>query len=172
MATHLEPGVKQSVIWTDKLVVGGSDPLQTAGPVCVMESSGTDFNLVASGTISGTELAMAGAVVGNAELANDAASGTKVSSEFGTIAGAGSPIVFGASIMAGSGLLSGGSDAWVVFPVGFAAAPTSVVLTNTTGINANELFVEPGSTNAGSFFVEGEVAADTFYWMAVGSGRL
>lgn len=118
--------------------------------------------------ISGTTLAVGAGEVGNAELADAACSGTKVSAEFGTIAN-GSPSAYGQSVQAGTGTLGAGSDVWVTFGTGFAAAP-EVVVTPTASLQ--DIFVEAGSTNTGSFYAQGETASETFSYVAVGSGRL
>ncbi|RLG00036.1 MAG: hypothetical protein DRN49_03515 [Thaumarchaeota archaeon] len=112
---------------------------------------------------------IANSQITNAKLAANAASGTKVSAEFGTIA-AGSPTAYGQSVQAGTGTLGAGSDVWVTFGTAFAASPTAVVATPLESLQS--LFVETGSINAGSFYVQGETASETFSWIAVGSGRL
>src|SRR3990167_10915607 len=99
MATNLEAGTKQPVIWTDKIVIGGSSPLQTAGTVTVIETSGTSASIVTTGTLSGATLAVGAGEVGVAEVA----------AQFATVAN-GSPIAYGQGIQAGTGTLGAGSD--------------------------------------------------------------
>lgn len=167
MATHLEPGVKTSTIWTDKIVIGGSGPLQTAGPVTVISSSGTGANLVCGGTISGATLAVATGEVGNAELATAAASGTKVSTEFSPVK-TGSPSAGGLSIQAGAQDTGGGSQAWAVFGTAFAAAPTLALGV----VDATGGWVLGSPVGAGSALITSENASTLVNYIAIGSGRV
>lgn len=75
--------------------------------------------------------------------------------------------VYGAKVQAGSGALSAGSVAWIVYPVAYTGTP-SVDVTNMTSISTNGIMVTAGSLNAGSFYVEGETASDEFSWQAIG----
>lgn len=121
-------------------------------------------------TTSGNTAAFGNSEIGNAEIGDNAASGAKVSSEYGPIF-AGSPAVPGNQILFGTGNVDGGSDAWIVFPMStpFAAAPT-VVATPTDAVDTT-VFIEPGSVNAGSFYIQATAANATFNYMAGGSGR-
>lgn len=74
---------------------------------------------------------------------------------------------YGAIVQAGSNTLSAGSNLWVVYPVAFSAAPQSIVATDTKTA-AMALFIKAGSVTAGSFYIEGPTASDTFNWIAVG----
>ena len=131
------------------------------------------LSLTVSGTtaaftnLSGTTLVVNASEVGNAELANNAASGIKVSLEYGVIA-TGSPVVYGLGTQVGAGSLGGGSAVWTVFGKPFAAAPRVIVTpvgpTARTSIN-----VFAGSITAGSFFAFGGAADENFHYIATGS---
>lgn len=78
----------------------------------------------------------------------------------------GSPTsVYGAKIQAGSGALSAGSVAWIVFPTAYAGVPT-INVSNRTSLAY--LQVAAGSINAGSAYVLGATASDAFSWVTVG----
>ena len=136
------------------------------------------FSTVVGATVSGAAvntntLAAANSEISNAELADSAASGIKVSTGFGTIY-AGSPAAGGRQVYAGTSTTGGGSNAWVLFPgVTFAAAPTAIIPVNTlaTANEGNTFYIATGSINAGSFYIESSVASTTFMYIAVGSGR-
>lgn len=133
------------------------------------EIRSTDFTATGSliaALISGNTTAVGAGEIGNAELANNACSGGKVSLEFGPI-GTGSPIAFGRMAQAGTGTTSTGSVLWVVFGRAFAAAPLVVV--SPAGGTAGDLNGSPIAV--GSFLCTSEVASSPFNWIAIGSGR-
>jgi hypothetical protein len=72
-----------------------------------------------------------------------------------------------AFIQYGTGTLSADSGLWVVFGSPFLAAPT-VLVTNSKTV-AKTVNVAAGSVTVGSFFAEGETAADTITWIAIGT---
>ena len=138
------------------------------------------FTTVVGATVSGNAVntntfAAAASEVGNAELANNSASGLKVSPEYAPHL-AGSPGVAGTSLYAGTSTTDGGNDAWVVFPIStpFAAAPVAIVpvQTKATANEGNTFFIPAGSITAGSFYIQSSVASTTFMYIAVGSGRI
>lgn len=53
---HVIRGLKEEQLWSNKLLVGGSDPLQTTGAVGEWAVSGTQSTLWVSGTISGSSM--------------------------------------------------------------------------------------------------------------------
>ena len=79
----------------------------------------------------------------------------------------GSPYTYGNKLVAGSDVLTAGSNAWIVFPTAFASTPQTIIATDTETAE-QALLVVLGSINTGSFYIEGPTAADTFNWMAVG----
>ena len=72
--------------------------------------------------------------------------------------------VYGAKIIAGSGVLGAGSNVWITYPVAFTSTPTVIATNNKTIAKV----VNTGSFGIGSFYAEGEAAADNFSWIAVG----
>ena len=159
-----------------------SDAQVTNAKLAVQAVSG---NRIFSGTVALSHMAIAAvsgghlvsggvnsahyldASVLNAALGNNAASGIKVSSEFGPVK-TGSPSVGGLSMQAGSATLSTGSLSWVVFGTAFADIPR-VVVGNVTTLGA---VCVSGTISAGSFVSIGATASDTFNWYAIGSGRV
>lgn len=119
-----------------------------------------------------TDLQVAAGTVGNAELANNAASGTKVSLEYPVALGLGSPAIGNIAFQAGSSATTGGSQVWLVFPTAFAAAPQSVVVAPLNLASAAGNLLTVGSVTAGSCLVQSEAASKTFSWFAIGSGRI
>ena len=116
--------------------------------------------------ISGGTLAVSASEIGNAELGANAASGLKVSSEYGTMTG--SPAVPGNCLQFGTRTLGTDSGLWLIYGTAFKAAPV-VTVTNTKTLTALQI---SGTVNAGSCFVIGTTASDTFSWIACGSGRV
>jgi len=79
---------------------------------------------------------------------------------------AGSPSEFGQLVQGGTGSLSAGSAAWVVFNTAFSAAPDTMV----AGYNDHTPGAcTVGSLVAGSALVEGVTASKTFNWIAIGA---
>ena len=72
--------------------------------------------------------------------------------------------VYGASIQAGSGALSAGSNDWIVYPSAFTALPSVVVTDRTTA----DMALLVGSISVGSSYIEGPTASDAYSWIAVG----
>lgn len=127
------------------------------------------FTTMVASTASGNTASFGASEIGNAELADNAGSGLKISPGF-PVAAAGSPAAVGVSIYAGDSTTGAGSDAWVVYPgVVFAAAP-KIVCQNTKQAGAT-FFVPTGSTGVGSFYVQSSAASSTFNYYAIGSGR-
>lgn len=125
--------------------------------------------LAAFGTVSGATLVAGAGEIGNAELADNAVSGTKIVNQFGTI-GTGSPIVYGLSAQAGSGVTSAGSNVWVVYGKPFAGK--AFVTFGVQGADDRVITHVAGSNTAGSFFAISHGGASvTFDWQAIGSGR-
>ena len=114
-----------------------------------------------------TNANMTTATVTNAYLGTAACSGTKVSAEY-PVSYTGSPAYGGTAQQFGVGTIGAGSNVWVSYGRPFAAAPASVVVTNTKSFGG----LQVGSIGAGSFYCAGETAADTFNWIACGSGRI
>ena len=73
---------------------------------------------------------------------------------------------FGATVQAGSGTLGAGSNAWVAYSTAYTTNALPVATNTKTAAMA--LFIPAGSLNAGSFYIEGPTAADTFNWISVG----
>jgi len=124
-------------------------------------ATGSVFAEVISGTniFATTKLTTPAAVITNV-------SGTNVLNSQGLLKSVGigsGTAVYGAQVRAGSGALSAGSLAWVLFPTAFAQVP-SVTLSNRTTAAAMHV----GSIAVGSFYVEGAAASEAFTWIAVG----
>ena len=131
------------------------------------------FTTVVGTTVSGNAvatntLAAAASEIGTTELADNAASGLKVSPEYGPV-GTGSPVAYGLSMLMGSGTTSAASGLWVVFGRAFAGPP-KIITTST--VASTVIIAAPGSTNAGSYFAVSEGASRLFNWIAIGSGRI
>ena len=127
---------------------------------------------VHSTTVSGTtaqfgDAELGAGAIGNAEIADDACSGTKVSNEYSPIK-TGSPSVGGLSILTGNVNTGAGSNATVTFGTAFAAAPTMFVTptADTTG------WMRVAGTVTASGVVESESASVSGAWIAIGSGRV
>ncbi len=147
-------GVRQSQVWTDSVIVGGSGPLQTAGAMVLIEASGT------SASLSGQNIFATGSVTGGRVLAG-------ANRLFST--GHGSPTVFGLFTQAGSIATSAASVAWAVFGTAFAAAPVYI---HASAINSGgvDRAIGIASVTAGSFYAVSQGAASiTFMWTAVGA---
>lgn len=67
---------------------------------------------------------------------------------------------------AGTGTLGAGSDVWVTFGEAFSSSPDSVIATPNASLQ--DIFIEAGSVNAGSFYAQGETASEDFYYQAIG----
>jgi hypothetical protein len=127
---------------------------------------------VLSAQISGAQVLKSHIASGNvliAHISGGQVSGNVVSAEY-PVCYTGSPGIGNTAIQFGTGTIGAGSSVWVAFGTPFAAAP-QVFLTNTKTVS-KVVNVVAGSTNAGSFFAEGEAASDTFSWLACGSGRI
>ena len=72
-----QAGLKQSQLWTNKLLIGGSGPLQTTGVIGELVISGTQGNLWLSGGISGTHLLASNSISGTNIVATTAFSGAQ-----------------------------------------------------------------------------------------------
>lgn len=119
-------------------------------------------------TVSGNTASLGTSEIGNAELANNAASGLKISSEYGPLS-AGSPNAYGQQLQAGNGTTNTASGLWVTFADPFLAAPTVVI--TSARVAAIVVSHPAGSITAGSFFAISEGASRAFDWIAIGSGR-
>lgn len=119
--------------------------------------------------VSGTTAIFGASEIGNAELASNAASGLKVSSEYGPVK-IGSPVAPGNSILTFTAATGAGSDGWFVYPKAFAAAPGVGGAVNETGHGT--IFVVTGSITAGSCYVQTGNASATVRLTLIGSGRL
>lgn len=136
-----------------------NDGLAT-GQLLVSDVSGTSAQFT---SISGTITAALG-TISNAELADSAASGTKVSTEYAPFYG-GSPIIGNWAIMTGSGT----ANTFSVFPKPFAASPGFILVGALASGVGQMLF--PASVSAGSFLPSGGAAVAITYF-AAGSGRV
>ena len=125
---------------------------------------------VHASTFSGTSAQFSAGEISAAELADNAASGTKVDATF-PVAGTGSPTGYGLSVQTGSSATGAGSTAWVVFGTPFASNPYFVATPHSASdVRITEVI---GSRNPGSTFVISHGAASQeFSWIAIGSGRI
>jgi hypothetical protein len=73
--------------------------------------------------------------------------------------------VYGAKIQAGSGVLSTGSKAWIVYPISYTGLPT-VLVTNRSALTDIQLV--NGSLTTGSAYFIGTTASSDFSWMSIG----
>lgn len=119
---------------------------------------------VQSALITGT--AINGTTVSGTTVKGTTISGTNIVNSQGLLTSnaTGSPFAYGKRIVAGTGTLGAGSDAWIVFPTVLAGSPSVVLATNTKTVNG---VIATGSYSVGSFVAFGENAADTFCWLAI-----
>lgn len=106
--------------------------------------------------------------VSQADLSDNAASGTKVDASFATV-GTGSPVVYGLTILTGSEA-AGAAAIDVQFGTPFAGTPNVSLSIAESGAAATH----PGTVvdvNAGSFQFLGQDGLD-YLWTAIGSGRV
>lgn len=126
---------------------------------------------ISGGTIYGaTDISVAAGTIGNAELADSAASGTKVSLEFGPIY-TGSPIIGNNVALYGTANATGIANTVVVqFQKAFTAAPAAVLITPLGSVAVGG----PAVTGiaAGSFTFIGAGSNVSHAWLAIGSGRI
>lgn len=129
------------------------DGLKSADDTWADDFTAAD-DIVASDLISGANIVVTGSVISeNRQL---------------TSCGIGSPSTWDFIVQAGSNTTGAGSNAWVSFGTAFSSTPQSVVISPTEVIGFSGLALILGSTNAGSFYAESEVASVTFNWMAAG----
>jgi len=146
----------------------GGEELQVSG----LQAGGVSINPYFTGSITSASDVKAVNVYGTTSVSGATVKGTTISgvtfvdTNTGILTSSMVGASYGATVQAGSSTLSAGSNAWVVFGAAFASAPQSVVATDTK--TAASLCVVLGSILAGSFYVEGQTAEDTFNWIAVG----
>jgi hypothetical protein len=156
-------GDKSGMVWTDYLLVGGSEVLQTAGSIILLNGSGatadiTTGKLNAAGNISGAAVTYTKQLV---------IAGSAQSNSYGLAnANIGSPASWASIIIqAGSDSTGTGSNAWTSFPLAYSATPSVVVSPAET---AESFKVPLGSINVGSFYVATVTASQDFTWISVG----
>lgn len=136
--------------------LGGEEVNQTVTTTAIV--SGTNVyakTAVTAPTIYGSTL------VSGATLAGVAVTNTQ-----GALKSNKQGAAFGATVQAGSGALGAGSNAWIVYNTAYTTNALPVATDTTTAAMA--LFIPAGSLGAGSFYIEGVTASDTFNWIAVG----
>ena len=143
----------------------GADIVVGAGTIGTTE--------IADSAISGTKLA-SGCII-NRFLDSNACSGTKVSSEYSTIA-IGSPVAYGNSVQAGTGVMNITTGSiGVTFGKAFTGTPyvvASYKLGNTVATIGSQI-LEIGSVSTSGFTAYGITdGGSTFNWFATGSGRI
>lgn len=143
--------------------MAGLDDGIPSSQLLVESISGTAIQAtsISGTTVTGASVAAGAGTIGNAELADNAASGTKVNN-FLPIAGVGSPIAGGLRIELGSGA----ANTYIAFQKPFLAAPA--VLVSQLASGAVGLFAS--NVSVGSFLPSGGGATACTY-LAVGSGR-
>lgn len=120
--------------------------------------------------LGGGDLSVEDGAIGNAELADSAASGTKVSLEY-PVAATGSPIVRNTAFQFGTTTATGIANTVVVsFGKAFAAAPSAVLLTPLGSVAVGGPAVT--GVSAGSFTYIAAGSNVSHAWLALGSGRL
>jgi len=125
--------------------------------------SGT--NIYAS-IISGADISVGAGTIGNAELANNAASGTVVSKEYPVLY-TGSPVVGNLAMQMGVFTAVSDSGLAVSFGKAFSAAP-KLFLSTASGAQAYD-----GGVSAGSFIGIVPAGSSTVVnYFAIGSGRI
>lgn len=130
---------------------------------------GSLWHTIASGgEVVTTTLTAGASEIGNAEIANNAASGTKVTLEYPLLYG-GSPIIGNWSAIMGTGT----ANTYTVFAKSFAAAPAPPLGYIGVQASASGLgqMVFPTNISTGSFLPSGGAAVAVLY-LAVGSGRI
>jgi hypothetical protein len=130
--------------------ISGTTYLGTVGSIVDVRVN----HLVAVGSIAANEyFGKVNDSTGNPIVSNYFMSGTSASG--------------GAAIIGGVGTLSAGSDGWIIFGDGnvYDVAP-SVVVTNTKSDAG--IWLPVGSITAGSAYVLGSLASDTYNWISLG----
>ncbi|MHA1290406.1 MAG: hypothetical protein ACTSPB_23745 [Candidatus Thorarchaeota archaeon] len=140
-------GVKQGELWTDSIIVGGSDPLQSA--TGFIQASGTQL------IFSGTNIYVGGSAMALGYQVPVASIGSPVSKEQ-------------VLIQAGSGATGAGSTVWLTFPTAFTKVPSVSVTSAKQAANEDYTFTT-GNIGVGSIQIWSlGAASQDFYWIAVG----
>ena len=150
-------GLKQSEIWTNKLLVGGSGPLQTAGVVGELVVSGTQANLWLSGGISGTHLLASNSISGTNIVATGSIVAATILNNVGSPWGAGLTYQFTAR-----SIVSGGQFVWLSGP-GLVMGSPAIVAGNAIGValagGGSNTAINVMTHGIGSFVAEGTIEA-------------
>jgi len=133
-------------------------------------------SVTSAAAFSGLNAFIAGSVQADKVIADVQATGLNIYATGSILAGgrrlnsngAGSPTTWGKIVQGGTGTLGGGSDVWVTFGTGFSTTPDSFVAIG-AATSPNSIACIAGSLNAGSAYVQGEVASEDFYWVAIGT---
>src|SRR3990167_130767 len=149
--------------------------------ILVTQISGTTAEFT---NVSGANVEIGAGGISAAELATDSVTSVKLSGlgvstakiakEAVTVpkqafVGTGSPAVWGNGIQFGTGTLSAGSTAWIVYTPAFKAAP-NIIATSRNDSAINIIGAGSGTnTGTGSTLMVGTTASTTFNWIAVGS---
>ena len=155
-------GIKQGAEWFDNILVGGSDPLQSAGSITRISGAQIATHTVSGGgTVYGA--AVTTGLVTNTQLVS---TGSLQSQSLGVpLINIGSPSSVGnILIQAGSSATDAGSLVVVAFPRAFSAKP----VVNLTSYETNEAILLKGVA-AGSCVVESITASQDFMWQAIGT---
>jgi len=153
-------GVKQGELWTDSIIVGGSDTLQAE--TGFVQASGTA--LIFSGTY--LELSGSAMIAGSIYTPGTVRAG----GYYLPFASIGSPVSkVQTLVQAGSGATGAGSTVWLTYPTAFSSTPTVAVTSAKQAANEDYTFTT-GSVTAGSIqiFSLGAASQD-FYYIAVGA---
>lgn len=152
------PSAKAGMLWTDYILIGGSDHTQAAGSVMVIQCAGS----ANTPEISGGRLL-------NIDTITALGSGLTVNSYYPNWGSTGSGTASKVQhlVQAGSGATGTGSTAWWVFPTAFSGVP-AVHVTAQAATDDTEN-VTTGSIAAGSFEAFSTSASVVFSWIAVGT---